>query len=154
MYATPHMRRRRTQTMTMFRAVYSSRPFGFDAGVLNNILLDARRANARDGITGALICRNDIYLQWLEGPEDKVRAALARIERDDRHIDLVLHVASPVPARLFGDWAMLHDPAVSWIWSPEEVAAGAAARATPEEVEAIFIRLRDTAAASGPGGAV
>lgn len=138
--------------MTVFRAVYSSRPFGFDAGVLNNILLDARRANARDGITGALICRNDIYLQWLEGPEDKVRAALARIERDDRHIDLVLHMAGSVPLRQFGDWEMLHDPVVSWIWSPEEVAAGAVARAAPAEVEAIFTRLRDTAAASKPGG--
>jgi hypothetical protein len=130
--------------MTVFRAIYSSRPFGFDAGVLNNILMDARRANARDDITGALICRNDIYLQWLEGPEDKVRAALARIERDDRHIDLVLHVADTAPERQFGDWAMLHDPAVSWIWSPEAVASGAVARATPLELEAIFTRLRDT----------
>jgi len=138
--------------MTTFRAIYSSRPFGFDAGVLNTILLDARRANARDDITGALICRNDIYLQWLEGPEDKVRAALARIERDDRHIDLVLHVAEPVPDRQFGDWAMLHDPAVSWLWSPEEVASGAVGRAAPAEVAAIFTRLRDAAVASKRGG--
>jgi hypothetical protein len=129
--------------MTIFRAIYASRPFGFDAGVLNNILLDARRANARDGITGALICRNDIYLQWLEGPEDKVRAALDRIERDDRHVELQVLLAAPAPARQFGDWAMLHDPAVTWIWTPAEVADGAAARATPLELEAIFNRLRD-----------
>ncbi|MGS4946050.1 BLUF domain-containing protein [Meridianimarinicoccus sp. RP-17] len=137
--------------MTVFRAIYASRPFGFDAGVLNNILLDARRANARDGITGALICRHDIYLQWLEGPEEKVRAALARIERDDRHVDLVLRVADTQPDRQFGDWAMLHDPAVSWIWPPEDVAKGAAAQAGPLELEAIFARLRDMV---GRGGAV
>jgi hypothetical protein len=53
--------------MTLFRAVYSSRPFGFDSAILNGILVDARRSNERDGITGALICRGDIYLQWLEG---------------------------------------------------------------------------------------
>ena len=41
--------------MSLFRALYTSRPFGFDTGILNGILLDARRANARDGITGALI---------------------------------------------------------------------------------------------------
>ena len=88
--------------MNLFRAIYSSRPFGFDQGILNGILLDARRANERDGITGALICRGDIYLQWLEGPEDKVRDALARIRRDDRHLDVTLHVAEPVAERVFG----------------------------------------------------
>lgn len=137
--------------MTVFRAIYDSRPFGFDAGGLNTILLHARRANARDGITGALICRADIYLQWLEGPEDRVRAALARIARDDRHVDMVLRVADTLPARMFGAWAMLHDPAVTWLWSPQEVAAGAVARADPAEIVAIFARLRDRVGAPGAG---
>jgi len=129
--------------MSLFRAIYTSRPFGFDAGILNGILMDARRANLRDGITGALLCRGDIYLQWLEGPEERVRDALARIERDDRHLDVTLHVAESVPVRMFGEWAMLHDPAASWIWSQDEVADGAVERATPEEITAVFLRLRD-----------
>jgi hypothetical protein len=135
--------------MTLFRAVYSSRPFGFDQGILNGVLLDARQANERDGITGALICRGDIYLQWLEGPEDRVRKALARIERDDRHVEVTLHVAEPVAERVFGDWAMLHDPAVTWIWSQEEVADGAVDRSTPEEVTGFFMRLRRERDAAG-----
>lgn len=129
--------------MGLFRVVYTSRPFGYDAGILNGILMDARRANLRDGITGALICRGDIYIQWLEGPEAQVRSALARIERDDRHLDLRLHLAGPLSGRMFGDWAMLHDPAVSWIWSQDEVASGAVERATPEEITGFFQRLRD-----------
>jgi len=129
--------------MSLFRAIYTSRPFGFDAGILNGILMDARRANLRDGITGALLCRGDIYLQWLEGPEERVRDALARIERDDRHLDVTLHVAESVLERMFGEWAMLHDPAASWIWSQDEVADGAVERATPEEITAVFLRLRD-----------
>lgn len=128
--------------MNLFRAIYSSRPFGFDQGILNGILLDARRANERDGITGALICRGDIYLQWLEGPEDKVREAMGRIRRDDRHVEVTLHFAEPVAERVFGDWAMLHDPAATWIWSQEEVTDGAVARTTPEEVTGFFMRLR------------
>jgi hypothetical protein len=135
--------------MTLFRAVYSSRPFGFDTAILSGILLDARRANERDGITGALICRGDIYLQWLEGPEDKVRDALARIRRDDRHVEMTLLVADPVAERVFGDWAMLHDPAVTWIWSREEIADGAVERSTPEEVMGFFLRLRDQADRAG-----
>ena len=129
--------------MNLFRAIYTSQPFGFDEGILGGILLDARRANLRDGVTGALICRADVYLQWLEGPEDVVRATLARIKRDDRHLEVTLHVAELVPERMFGQWAMLHDPAATWIWTQKEVAEGAAERATPEEITDFFLRLKD-----------
>jgi len=136
--------------MGLYRAIYSSRPFGFDSGMLNGILADARRCNARDDITGALICRADIYLQWLEGPEDKVKAALDRIRRDDRHLEVTLHVEQPVPERMFGDWAMLHDPAASWIWTQQEVTDGAVERTTPGEVTGFFLQLREV---SDPGNA-
>ena len=135
--------------MALHQIIYSSRPFGFDAGTLNAILMDARRANSRDGVTGALICREDIYIQLLEGPQAVVQAAVERIKRDDRHVDLVLHVDRPIQDRLFGDWAMLHDPAVSWIWTPEEIAAGAAERASSEEMIALFVRLRARQRAPG-----
>ncbi len=128
--------------MNLFRAIYTSQPFGFDEGILGGILIDARRANLRDGVTGALICRADVYLQWLEGPEDMVRATLARIKRDDRHLEVTLHVAEPVTERVFGDWAMLHDPAATWIWTQKEVADGAVERATPAEITGFFLRLR------------
>lgn len=137
--------------MTLFRAVYSSRPFGFDTGILSGILTDARRANLRDGITGALICRADIYLQWLEGPEDKVRAAMDRIARDDRHLEVMVHVAEPTPERVFGDWDMLHDPAATSIWSQKELSDGALERATSEEITGFFLKLRDVTAAAGQG---
>ena len=133
--------------MSIFRAIYSSRPFGFDAGVLHGILDQARRLNQRDTITGALICRADIYLQWLEGPEDKVRKTLDRISQDDRHLEVTLHLTETVPDRVFADWAMLHDPAASWIWSRAEIADNAIDRATPEEVTDFFLRLRGSAEA-------
>jgi len=136
--------------MDLHRIIYTSRPFGFDNAILDGILLDARRANARDGITGALICRDDIYIQLLEGPEASVKNAVARIQKDDRHVEMTLHVARPVSQRIFGEWAMRHDPAVSWIWSHQEVADGAVERATAREVEDFFVRLHDlTDAADG-----
>jgi hypothetical protein len=135
--------------MSLFRAIYSSRPFGFDEGVLSGILLDARRANLRDGITGALICRADIYLQLLEGAKDDVLAALDRIRRDDRHVEMALHSAEPVGRRMFGAWAMLHDPAATWIWTPQEIAGGALERASPEDVMRFFSRLQQKAVAAG-----
>ncbi len=90
-----------------------------------------------------MICRGDIYIQWLEGPEEHVRNALARIKRDNRHLEVKLHVAEPVSERMFGKWAMLHDPAATWIWSQDEVANGAVERATPEEVIGFFTRLHE-----------
>ncbi len=68
--------------MSGYRAIYTSRPFGFDAKTLNSILGHALRVIPGRGITGALICREDMYLQLLEGPQDAVRQALERIRRD------------------------------------------------------------------------
>jgi Sensors of blue-light using FAD len=42
--------------------VYASRPFGYDDLTLTGILGQARQNNARNGITGALICREDIFM--------------------------------------------------------------------------------------------
>jgi hypothetical protein len=139
--------------MTVFRAAYSSRPFGFDTAILSGILSDARRLNRRDGITGALICRDDVFLQWLEGPEDRVRACLSRIARDDRHVEMLVHLTETAPARLFPDWQMLHDPAATWIWTPAEVAADIRDRATAAEVRAFFVHLHLRWAGAGPADA-
>jgi Sensors of blue-light using FAD len=54
--------------MSLLQLIYASTPFGFDNPTLNQILSVARRNNARDDVTGALICRADIYMQLLEGP--------------------------------------------------------------------------------------
>jgi hypothetical protein len=127
--------------MPMIQLIYASRPFGFDEGTLAAILLVARRCNERDGITGALICRGDLYLQLLEGPEELVDEAYRRIERDRRHLDIKLLSRRPVAERLFPGWAMRHDPARSWMWTQAEVNAGAVERATEAEAVAIFERL-------------
>lgn len=104
-------------------------------------MLQARQGNQRDGITGALICRRDIYLQLLEGPGPVVRAAYDRIRRDDRHLDVRLHVSDPVSARLFADWAMLHDPAQSLIWSPDHLTDDRRKDLPPDELRRIFTDL-------------
>jgi hypothetical protein len=129
--------------MDLVQIIYSSRPFGFDDALLSGILSDARRNNERDGITGALICRADLYLQLLEGPADAVEAAFARITRDDRHLEVEKRYGAPVAERLFPQWSMRDDPARSWMWTQEQVANGALSSASPLEVLAVFTRLAD-----------
>ncbi len=96
--------------------IYASKPFGFDSGVLDDILTVSRFNNARDGITGALICRGDLYLQLIEGPEDAIAATFARIAADDdRHVNVQPLVSRAVTERIFPGWAMRDDPARSWM---------------------------------------
>ena len=127
----------------LLQLTYASRPFGFDGTMLTNILFDARRCNARDGITGALICRDDLFLQLLEGPEAAVEATYARICADDRHIEVRRLTRRLIAddARMFGAWAMRDDPAASWVWSRAEVDAGAPEQATEDEVLDMFRKL-------------
>lgn len=127
--------------MELTQLIYASQPFGFDDAMLNGILSDARRYNVRDDITGALICRADVYLQLLEGPPPAVDAAFARIGQDDRHGDVRLLHRRSVSDRLFPAWSMRDDPARTWFWTREEVAAGALKSATEGELLAVFARV-------------
>ena len=127
----------------LIQIVYLSQPFGFDEPTLAGILLDARRCNTRDDVTGALVCRHDIYLQLLEGPEDAVRATYARISQDDRHAGVKELLNHKIQSRLFASWAMLHDPAKTWIWTEEEIANAALDRAEPAEIIKVFKDLSD-----------
>jgi hypothetical protein len=125
----------------LIQLIYSSRPFGFDEAALNGILMFARRNNPREAITGALICRHDLYLQLLEGPQAAVEARYQKIARDDRHLEVVKRVSHPVTERMFPNWAMRDDPARSWLWTTQEINQGALDRAAPADFISIFSRL-------------
>lgn len=127
--------------MTVMQLIYMSQPFGYDSATLAGILLASRRNNRRDELTGALVCRHDIYLQQLEGPHAAVEAAYTRIIRDDRHLEVVRLWSGDAADRLFPAWDMLDDPARSWLWSPAEVAAGAVTRADQAAVRQVFERV-------------
>ena len=118
--------------------IYASQPFGYDSTLLTTILNDARRCNIRDNISGALICRHDIYLQLLEGPSDVVSAAYMRISRDDRHVGIKKLVSGPAAERFFGNWAMLHDPAISLIWNQEQIKSGILDQISSTEILNMF----------------
>ena len=125
----------------MKQLIYRSEPFGFDRATLAGILMTARRNNRRDDITGALLCRSDLYLQLIEGPEAAIDAAFARIAVDDRHCDVGLLLSRSVDERLFPGWEMLDDQMPSLSWSQAQIADGAIDAAAPDELLAIFTRL-------------
>lgn len=77
-------------------------------GMCDGILAASRRNNPVDDITGLLVAGQKRFLQALEGPEDKVRAAYARIAADPRHFACVVLGERATEQRLFGDWAMAY----------------------------------------------
>lgn len=127
--------------MPMQQLIYASRPFGYDTAALAGIFSVSRVLNAQNDITGALICRSDIYLQLLEGPVGKVENTYERIVNDDRHVEVKVLVRSRIQDRLFPEWAMRHDPAQSWMWSAKEIANGALDNASARDVRSVFVRL-------------
>ncbi len=127
--------------MALTQIVYSSKPFGFDAAVLDDILTISRVRNSKADITGTLICRADMYLQLIEGPDAAIQATYQRITMDDRHVEINLLLSRAVTERLFPKWAMRDDPARSWMWDQQEIADGAIAAATQQDILAIFERV-------------
>lgn len=131
--------------MLLTQIIYSSKPFGFDASVLDDILTVSRVRNSRDEITGTLICRADMYLQLIEGPDAAIQATYNRIAGDDRHLEINRLVSRAVTDRLFPKWAMRDDPPRSWMWTQAEVTAGAIGAASPAEILGVFARLASDA---------
>ena len=121
--------------------VYCSQPFGFSLEILSAILVASRANNRKYDITGALICRSDIFLQLLEGPEQQVKNTYDAIQNDDRHVNVYNLINQPVEKRLFPAWAMKDDPVKTWMWSREEVSNGIVKSLSEKKVEEVFLKL-------------
>ncbi|EBA12989.1 BLUF [Roseobacter sp. CCS2] len=135
--------------MSYLQIVYASRPLGYDPAILLSILFQSRANNAQAQITGCLLCRDDIYLQLLEGPAHSVRRIYGKIVQDDRHVDVTELVRQTASERIFGKWAMRDDPFQSWMWTRAEVDAGVVKKVPPDEVLGVFRRLAQDMPGSG-----
>ena len=127
--------------MKLTQLIYCSQPFGYSLEILSAILVASRANNRKNDITGALICRSDIFLQLLEGPEQNVKSTYEAIQNDDRHINVYHLIDQPVKKRLFPAWAMKDDPVKTWMWSREDVSKGIVKGLSKAEVEEVFVKL-------------
>ena len=121
--------------------IYTSTPINFDDFSISNILKSSQKNNKKDGITGALIFREDIFLQFLEGPENKVDKAFNNIASDKRHKHVLKLKEDITDRKLFTSWAMRGDPVKSWMWSYEDVDNGIVKKLNPEEAFIVFEKL-------------
>ena len=127
-------------TSNLRHIIYASTPFGFSKSDLDHILIKSRYNNDENGITGALFCRDDLYLQYIEGPEKRVELTFSKINEDDRHTEIFLLKSGISTRRLFANWAMKDDPVKSWMWTREEIGSGILGKVTETEAMNIFIK--------------
>ncbi len=121
--------------------IYFSKPTLFSEKTTDDILEISRKNNNKTNVTGALICRSDLYFQFLEGPIEAVEKTFQKIKLDTRHLEINLVKEDKTTRRLFASWAMRHDPVHSWMWTREQVQNGILSQITPEQAFATFERL-------------
>jgi len=93
----------------IFRLMYRSHDkiaVGDRRAELGSLFSQARSANKKKNITGALLLYDDWFVQTLEGDEGAVRALFGHIETDPRHDQVSLIDAQDVGERVFGRWSM------------------------------------------------
>ncbi len=122
------------------QVIYVSTPVGFDDTILDSILIQSQRNNKQNEITGALICRSDLFLQYLEGPAHKIDFIYSKIKLDSRHTDVKLLEDGRSKRRLFSNWAMRDDPVKDWMWTKEEVADGVLRQLSEGDAMKIFVQ--------------
>ena len=63
--------------------------------------------NARDNLTGILLCFKGVFYQILEGEAAPVNRCLHRIQSDPRHADIfILNIEKNIEERMYGEWKM------------------------------------------------
>ena len=95
------------------RAIYRSESLlrGTESEIgaeLARILVASCRHNAESGVTGALLLRDSVFVQVLEGPAQSVADTLARIEADPRHNGITMLQDGEVAERVFATWSMAY----------------------------------------------
>ncbi|RZK32349.1 MAG: BLUF domain-containing protein [Hymenobacter sp.] len=92
------------------------------------LLTQAREANARANITGALVYGDGQFMQIIEGPEATLAMLYAKLLQDGRHGQVFKFADKPIAQRSFADWSMAFRPL-----SPEQFTQ-LAGYLTPEEL--------------------
>ena len=95
------------QLIYMSRATFASTPGarGVDPTVAR-ILAKSRANNRQAGLAGVMVFGDGCFFQCLEGDAAVVDALYAKLERDDRHTDMVLISRCPITRHSFSDWSM------------------------------------------------
>lgn len=138
--------------MPTFRLIYRSHnriPRDQRRAELGAIFSTARSRNRELGVTGALLVRDDWFVQALEGDEATVQELYVRICKDVRHERISVLESGEVDDRVFSRWAMARvsadgDHDIPLIANASRGAVPAAPRPTTPEQDAVLDVMRES----------
>ena len=73
---------------------------------LENILLDARRFNEENAITGVLLYNDGSFFQYIEGRASELFKVYDRIQKSRQHKHIIELLDTPISHRYFAQWFM------------------------------------------------
>lgn len=89
------------------RCIFASRrPKALTGAAFRALLAQARKSNAKHGITGVLLATNDAFIQVLEGSRFALSLTYNQIAADKRHADVTLLGFGEIPQRSFENWSL------------------------------------------------
>jgi len=101
-----------------YQTIYSSEStIPMQSDDLEELLEHARNRNGIQGISGALVYSDGMFLQILEGDRAKVQALMASIRNDLRHENVTILREGEISSAKFSSWKMAYVSA-----TPEQVA--------------------------------
>jgi hypothetical protein len=91
----------------LFQVLYSSTIQGLDhQKLIEEILLQSRKNNKKNDLSGILLFRNGDFLQLLEGDKINVYHTLKKIRDDNRHKGMKILFEGEIQKRVFEGWQM------------------------------------------------
>ena len=91
----------------MYRLMYMSTAVkDFTDNELEELLEKSRENNSKKKVSGLLIIKGRTFIQCLEGDEKEVLDIYSKIEKDERHKDLIELIEEDAEERYFPDWDM------------------------------------------------
>lgn len=91
----------------MFRLMYmSTAVYDFSNQELEELLEKSRKNNKEKNISGLLIVKGRTFIQCLEGEKNSVLSIYNKIEKDERHKDLIELIEENTTERYFPNWDM------------------------------------------------
>jgi hypothetical protein len=79
---------------------------------IDHLLARARERNAQAHLTGLLLYGDGSFMQYIEGPQERLMPVYNLILADPLHRDINELLNEPVGLREFGDWSMAYQPAM------------------------------------------
>ena len=73
---------------------------------LDELLINIRKRNKIQEVTGLLLYNDGSFIQLIEGAEDAIKSLFEKIKKDTRHTNIVLLLEERIKKRAFPDWSM------------------------------------------------